>query len=241
MTISGNFLTCETNQGLMDIYVASPATKEKVPVVIVLMEAFGVNAHIRSVCDRLAQEGFLAAAPDLYHREGRKIEIDYADRKEITPLLGKLTNQGIIQDVRTTINFLEDLPAANTQSVSSLGFCVGGFASVLAATKLKLEKMISFYGGGMVHARDGIGLTPIVNDMMAIKSKCLFFFGGQDATISHDDIGTIEKKLTSSKVKFEVVIFEKSDHGFFCDERKSYDGESAKVAWNKTISFLKSP
>lgn len=241
MTISGNFLTCETNQGLMDIYVASPVTKEKVPVVIVLMEAFGVNAHIRSLCDRLAQEGFLAAAPDLYHREGRKIEIDYADRKEIMPLLGKLTNQGIIQDVRTTINFLEDLPAANTQSVSSLGFCVGGFASVLAATKLKLEKMISFYGGGMVNARDGIGLTPILKDMAAIKSKCLFFFGGQDASISHDDIDTIEKKLTSSKVKFEVVIFEKSDHGFFCDERKSYDSESAKVAWNKTISLLKSP
>ena len=240
MTISGNFLTCETHQGLMDIYVSSPVTKEKVPVVIVLMEAFGVNARIKSVCDRLAEEGFLAAAPDLYHREGRKIEIDYADRKEIMPLLGKLTNQGIIQDVRTTINFLEDLPAANTQLVSSVGFCVGGFASVLSATKLKLEKMISFYGGGMVRARDGIALSPIVKEMAAIKSKCLFFFGGLDASISHEDIGEIEKKLTASKVKFEVVIFEKSDHGFFCDERKSYDADAAKVAWNKTISFLRS-
>lgn len=240
MTISGNFLTCETHQGLMDIYVASPVTKEKVPVVIVLMEAFGVNGHIRSICDRLAEEGFLAAAPDLYHREGRKIEIDYVDRKDMMPLLGKLTNQGIIQDVRTTINFLEDLPAANTQLVSSIGFCVGGFASVLSASRLKLEKMISFYGGGMIHPRDGIALTPILNDMAAIKSRCLFFFGGQDASISHEDIGTIEKKLTASKVKFEVVIFEKSDHGFFCDERKSYDPESAKVAWSKSINFLRS-
>lgn len=240
MTMSGNFLTCETQNGLMDIYVASPVSKEKVPVVIVLMEAFGVNSHIRSVCDRLAAEGYLAAAPDLYHREGRRIEVDYADRKLITPLLGKLTNQTIIQDVRNTINFLEDLPAANTQVVNTIGFCVGGFASVLSASKLKIEKMISFYGGGMVHSREGMGLAPILTDMAAIKSKCLFFFGGQDASISHEDIGTVEKKLTSSKVKFEVVIFEKSDHGFFCDERKSYDPESAKVAWNKTLNFLKS-
>lgn len=239
MTISGNFLTCETHQGLMDIYVASPVAKEKVPVVIVLMEAFGVNGHIRSICDRLAEEGFLAAAPDLYHREGRKIEIDYADRTKIMPLLGKLSNQGIIQDVRTTINFLEDLPFANTQLVSTIGFCVGGFSSVLSATRLKLDKMISFYGGGMVNARDGIGLTPILNDLASIKSKCLFFFGALDGSISHEDIATIEKKLTASKVKFEVVIFEKSDHGFFCDERKSYDNESATVAWNMTVSFLR--
>lgn len=240
MTMSGNFLTCETQNGLMDIYVASPVSKEKVPVVIVLMEAFGVNSHIRSVCDRLAAEGYLAAAPDLYHREGRRIEVDYADRKLIMPLLGKLTNQTIIQDVRNTINFLEDLPGANTQVVNTIGFCVGGFASVLSASKLKIEKMISFYGGGMVHSREGMALAPILTDMAAIKSKCLFFFGGQDASISHEDIGTVEKKLTSSKVKFEVVIFEKSDHGFFCDERKSYDPESAKVAWNKSLSFLRS-
>lgn len=240
MTVSGNFLTCETQQGLMDIYVSSPVSKEKVPVVIVLMEAFGVNAHIRSVCDRLAAEGFLAAAPDLFHREGRKIEVDYANRKDFMPLLGKLTNQGIIQDVRNTINFLEDLPAVNTQVVHTIGFCVGGFASVLCATKLKVDKMISFYGGGMVHPRDGIGLTPIVPEMASIKSKCLFFFGGQDASISHEDIIVIEKKLTSSKVKFEVVIFEKSDHGFFCDERKAYDKESSTVAWNKTLNFLRS-
>lgn len=238
MTMSGKFLTCETHNGLMDIYVSTPVTKEKVPVVIVLMEAFGVNAHIRSVCDRLAAAGFLAAAPDLYHRTGRRIEVDYADRKEIMPLLGKLTNQMIIQDVRTTINFLEDLPLANTQTVNTIGFCVGGFASVLSASKLKVDKMISFYGGGMVHPREGMSLVPILPDMAAIKSKCLFFFGGQDASISHEDIGTIEKKLTGSKVKFEVVIFEKSDHGFFCEERKSYDPDSARVAWDKTLNFL---
>lgn len=236
---TGKFLTCEASNSLMDIYVSGPASKERAPVVIVLMEAFGVNHHIQSICDRLAQEGFLAAAPDIYHRFGRRIEVPYGERKDIMPLLGKLTNDGIIKDVRATINFLEDLPTADTKSINTLGFCVGGFASALSATKLSVKKMVSFYGGGMVHPRDGIGLTPILNDLGSIKSKCLFFFGGQDVSISHDDIGAIEQKLTSSKVPFEVSIFENSDHGFFCDERKTYNKEDAEVAWNKTLKFLK--
>ncbi len=236
---SGKFLTTETSDGLMDIYVSSPEGKGRYPVVLVLMEAFGVNQHIRNVCDRLAAEGFLAAAPDIYHRFGRKIDVPYAERKDIMPLLGKLTNEGIIKDVRSTINFLDDLPTADTKIVNSMGFCVGGFCSALAATKLSIKKMISFYGGGMVHKRDGIGLNPILDDLKLIKSKCLFFYGGIDASISHDDIGAIEQKLTAAKVPFEVSIFEKSDHGFFCDERKTFNEADAKVAWEKSLKFLR--
>jgi carboxymethylenebutenolidase len=239
MNIKGQFLTSETSQGLMDIYVASPVTKERFPVVIVMMEAFGVNQHIRNVCDRLAAEGYLAAAPDIYHRFGKRIEVPYGERKDIMPLLGQLTNDSIIKDIRTTINFIEDLPTADTKTIHTLGFCVGGFCSALAATKLTIKKMVSFYGGGMVHAREGIALTPIVKDLGLIKSKCLFFFGGKDASISHEDIGAIEEKLTASKVPFEVNIFENADHGFFCDERKTYSKDDAEIAWKKTLKFLK--
>lgn len=239
MTSTGKFLTCETSNSIMDIYVSCPATKERLPVVIVLMEAFGVNQHIRNVCDRLASEGFLVAAPDIYHRFGRKIEVPYGERKDIMPFLGKLTNEEIVKDIRTTMNFLEDLPNADMKIVNTLGFCVGGFASALASTKLSVKKMVSFYGGGMVHRREGIALNPIINDLGLIKSKCLFFFGGKDVSISHDDIGAIEQKLTASKVPFEVCIFENSDHGFFCDERKSYNQADAEAAWKKTVKFLK--
>lgn len=237
--IEGKFLTAETSEGLMDIYVAAPESKGRVPVVIVIMEAFGVNSHIRSVCERLAAEGFLAAAPDIYHRFGRRIEVPYPERKDIMPLLGKLTNDGIVKDIRNTINFLEDIPIADTKIVHTIGFCVGGFSSVLAATKLNVNKMVSFYGAGMVHPREGIGLAPIIQDMKSIKSKCLFFFGGKDASIPLDDVKAIEEKLTASKVAFEVDLFPNSDHGFFCDERKSYNEQDAANAWEKTLKFLR--
>jgi carboxymethylenebutenolidase len=235
----GKFLTCETQQSLMDVYISRPEGVSNAPVVIVLQEAFGVNNHIRSICDRLAAEGFLAAAPELYHRQGRHLEIAYEDRKGMMPILGKLTNQEIIQDVRNSINFLEDLQIADTKNVSTIGFCVGGFASVLSATKLNIRRMVSFYGGGILHAREGISLTPIIQNMDLIKSKCLFFFGGQDSSIPRDHVQEIEKKLTASKVFFEVDIFENSDHGFFCDERKVFDKEAARAAWAKTLAFLK--
>lgn len=223
----------------MDIYVSAPASGVRSPVVIVLMEAFGVNAHIQDVCNRLADEGFLAAAPDIYHRFGRRIDVPYGERKDIMPLLGKLTNDGIIKDIRNTINFLEDVLAADTRTVHTLGFCVGGFASVLASTKLSIKKMISFYGGGMVRTREGIALTPIIDEMKSIKSKCLFFFGGKDASITDEDIKAIESKLESSKVSFEVDIFPLSDHGFFCDVRKSYNEQDARTAWEKSLKFLR--
>lgn len=239
MNYQGNFLTAETNTGLMDIYIASPDTGDKHPVVIVLQEAFGVNAHIKDICHRLASEGFLAAAPELYHRSGRHLVADYDSRKDFMPLMSTLTNKGILDDVRASINFVENLPKADLSSVSCIGFCVGGFASVLCGTKLKLEKMVSFYGGGIVHHREEFALTPFMEDLKQIKAKSLFFFGGQDASIPDEDVKAIEKKLSETKVPFEVVIFPEATHGFFCNERKSYDQEAARVAWSKTLDFLK--
>ena len=237
MTITKNFLTAETKSGLMDIYVASPALKA--PVVIVLQEAFGVNHHIRSICDRLAENGFLAAAPELFHRQGRKIEVAYAERQSIYPLLHKLTNQGIIQDIRDTINFLDNLPLADIREVATLGFCMGGFASALAATELNIKKAVSFYGSGIVRPREGFELKPFAPKLSQVKAKTMFFFGGKDASIPEEDVTVIRAELKKSKSSHSVMVFENSDHGFFCDERKSYDAEAAETAWGKTLEFLK--
>lgn len=238
--ITGQFLTTETPEGLMDIYVASPETSNKLPVVIVLQEAFGVNHHIQSVCQRFAKEGYLAVAPELFHRKGRRIEIEYTNRQEIMPLLGSLKNDEIIHDVVDTIEFLKTLPTANPSDVSTVGFCVGGFASALCATKIPLRKMIAFYGGGMIHERPGIGLHPILNDLKKLKVPALFFFGGQDASIPPHDVKMLETTLKEAHAPFELEVFPNSDHGFFCDERKVFNQVDASVAWKKTLHFLKS-
>ena len=236
---SENFLTIETQSGLMDVYIASPEAEDKVPVILVFQEAFGVNSHIRNICDRLAKAGFLAVAPELFHRAGRRIEIPYTERQKFMPLLGQLTNEEIVQDARDTVKFLKDITNADLNNISTIGFCVGGFASALCAARMEVKKMVSFYGAGMVKKREGIGLEPILDEMNKIQAPCLFFYGGKDVSIPYSEINLIEKKLTASEIPFEVDIFEHSDHGFFCDQRKSYNQEDASIAWKKTLKFLK--
>lgn len=236
---SENFLTVETKEGLMDVFVASPEGTSLAPVVLVFQEAFGVNAHIRAICERLAKEGFLAVAPELFHRSGRRVEVPYSERKSFMPLLAQMRNQHIIQDAQDTLNFLKNLPNADLSQVYTLGFCIGGFASALCAAYLDIKKMVSFYGAGMVNSREGIGLQPILSEMGNIKGKAMFFYGGKDASIPHTDINLIEKKLTDANVPFEVTIFENSDHGFFCDERKPFNQQDASIAWKKTLTLFK--
>ncbi len=237
--MKGKFLTCETREGVMKIYVAAPLGQTRSPVVVVLQEAFGVNAHVRGICDRLASEGFMAAAPELFHRLGPRQEIPYEDRSRMLTSLATLTNADVISDIRSCINFLDDLPNADTSKVSAVGFCVGGFAAVLAGTKLKLQKIVSFYGAGLVRPRDGLLLTPPLGDLGTIRSRCLFFFGGLDASIPSSDVSEIEQKLKASKVPSEVQVFADADHGFFCDERPSFHPERAALAWGKALGFLR--
>lgn len=239
VVLKGKFVTCESKQGAMNIYLSRPHEKSNGPVVIVLQEAFGVNHHIQSICDRLAEVGFIVAAPELFHRLGKHIEISYTDRDQIMNFLSKLTNQNIIADVREAINFLDRELGINTRNLYSLGFCVGGFASVLSATKLNIQKMVSFYGAGLVHSREGIGTEPILGDLKNIKSQCLFFYGEKDMSIPKEEREQIQKTLKENKVKFKMEVFPDSGHGYFCDERGSFNAEDANKSWAALIQFLK--
>ncbi|HXH31400.1 MAG TPA: dienelactone hydrolase family protein [Bacteriovoracaceae bacterium] len=239
MEVMGNYLTAETPDGLLDIYTASASTQEKLPVVLVLQEAFGVNAHIKNICHRFAGAGYLAMAPELFHRSGRHLQVEYGDRKNFMPLMGNLCNEEIIQDLKHTLHLLAQLPGADPRRVSTVGFCMGGFASVLAAQNFNLQGMVSFYGAGLVQARDGIGLKPIAHELGKVKCRSLFFFGGKDASIPPHEVRALKEKLKTEKVPFDEITFENSDHGFFCDERKTYDQDAAAEAWKITLEFLK--
>jgi carboxymethylenebutenolidase len=235
-----NYLTVEVKSGLMDLYVTAPASVEgKLPVVIVFQEAFGVNNHIKNICQRLSTQGFMAVAPELYHRQGRHVIIDYADRKAFLPLMGTLSNESLLEDVKDTLDFLGDLPVADISRIFTLGFCMGGFASLLSATQFPLCGCVSFYGAGVVHARDGIGLTPFLNNFKNISCPVLLFFGEEDASISRQEREEIEKCLKRWSKDYQIKVFEQSDHGFFCDERKSFNQRAAFEAWKLTLGWMK--
>jgi carboxymethylenebutenolidase len=231
-------VTLETPDGAMDAFLAAPETKTRGPAVVVVMEAFGVNAHVKEVCRRFAREGFTAIAPDLFHRSGRGLTFDYGDFTKIRPLFGRLTNDGIATDLAAALAHVRGLPSVERRRVGVVGFCVGGFSTVLMACRTDVSSAVAFYGGGIVNERPGLALRPVLPEAAKISAPILLFFGGKDAHIPASDVLAIRERLAALGKKHEVHVYERADHGFFCDERASYEPEAAADAWRRTLDWF---
>lgn len=238
MNIMENYLTVGTPSGSMPVFTAAPDGK-KCPVIIVIQEVFGVNNHIKEICRRFAKEGFIAMAPEIFHRKGHHIIAEYDAREAIMPLLGLLSNENLISDIRDVINFIPELPNADTSKVFTIGFCVGGFASLLASTEFPLSGAISFYGAGLVRPRENLKLTPFVEKLADSECPLLLFFGEKDASIPEADRFEIRRVLDGNHVPHEMIVFGEADHGFFCDERRTYHRESSEIAWKKSLEWIR--
>jgi carboxymethylenebutenolidase len=222
----------------MDCWLAAAPDAGAAPVVLVLQEAFGVNGHIKDVCRRLAEEGFVALAPELYHRQGQHLRFDYSDKAGFLGQLGALSNESIATDLRACLDFLPDLPTADPARVFCLGFCLGGFSALLASVRLPLSGAVSFYGAGVVRERDGIGYSPFLEELGEATCPLLLFFGERDVSIPEADRRALARCLEQGSVAHEILVFEGANHGFFCDERKVYHPAAAREAWAKTLDWL---
>lgn len=231
-------VTLDTGGGEMNAYIAYPQAKGKSPALIVLQEAFGVNHHIKNVCQRLAKEGYVAIAPELYHRAGTGIDIKYDEIAKARPIMAETTNDMLAADIFVTLKYLKSLDSVQPTHIATIGFCMGGFASLLAACRLPLAAAISFYGAGVTRKREGIGFSPLLSELKNISCPVLLVFGEKDHTITPDDIEVIEEELQNSQKKFAVQIYPKAEHGFMCDERSAYNAEAAHKAWKSSLDWL---
>jgi carboxymethylenebutenolidase len=227
-----------TPDGPMEGFLALPDTAEKAPAVVVAQEAFGVNAHIEDVCRRFASAGYGALAPELYHRSGRGLVIEYDDFAKVRPLLAKLTNDELATDTRAALGYLRAHPSVDSGRVGIVGFCLGGFAAFLAACRTNVAAAVCFYGGGIAQTRPGIGLSPLLDETPHIHAPILCFFGAEDQSISAEDVDAVRSRLETLETPHEVVVYEGVGHAFFCDQRSSYHAASATDAWQKTMDFF---
>src|SRR6266568_4218902 len=131
----------------MRVYVARPSSG-KGPAILVFQEAYGVNAHIQDVTQRFAKLGYLAAAPELFHRTAPGFDGNYSDFSSAQPHMKAMTNEGLEADIRATFELLQSDIACNGR-FASVGFCMGGRVSYLANSILPLGAAVSFYGGGI--------------------------------------------------------------------------------------------
>jgi carboxymethylenebutenolidase len=219
-------------------YYVSPTGTGKFPAVIVLMEAFGLNQWCRSICDRLAQSGFVAIAPDFY----RGTTYAYTDGPGAIAKLKSLKDDAIMSDVGNSIEFLAGKPEVNVNGIGVIGFCMGGrYAFLTNATyPTKIKAAISFYGGG-IDAVPGnpIGQKSLLSQVDAIQAPIMLMYGADDQMIAADEHGRVATALSKAKKRYILNLFPKAGHGFMSDRRENYAPEAAAEAWIMTTGFFK--
>jgi len=201
-------------------YRADPTGSAKAAVVVI-QEIFGVNHHIRAVCDRLAREGYVAVAPSIFDRTERNFQSGYSpDEIAVARKFIASPDWGaMLRDTQAAIDSVKTIGP-----VGIIGFCLGGSVAYAAATKLSgLSAAVGYYGGAVVRFADDKPLVPTQ-----------LHFGEQDAGIPLTDVETIRAK----RPEVEIHIYPGAQHGFHCDERASYDKASADIAWPRSMGFF---
>ncbi len=224
----------------MGAYLARPETPGRAPAVIVFMEIFGVNDHIRDVTRRIAAEGYVALAPDFFHRTAPGVQLGYDEQGMNTGIgnLMKLEADQMIADAKDAMSYLRSRPDVEGQKLGAMGFCIGGHMTYLVACETDIVAAASYYGGGIAAPQGPGGAPSTISRTPKIRGRIQCYFGGKDAMIPLDQVAAVRDALAKAGVDHSVEVYPDADHGFHCDQRASYHAPSAKDAWSKTVALF---
>jgi carboxymethylenebutenolidase len=219
----GKTLKLKASDGFeFSAYRADPAGKPKGGMIII-QEIFGVNEHIRDVCDRYAKLGYLCVAPAMQDRAQPGFECGYTppEIEKARGIRGQVKNEDSLKDLKATFDYLKK---ESGSKVGVMGYCWGGSLTWLAATEIDgLAVGISYYGGEVPAHADR-------------KAKCpvMFHFGEKDASIPLDKVEMVKQKQPDHP----LYVYEGAGHGFTCDARGSYHPASSDLAHTRTMEYI---
>lgn len=235
--ITSEYVQMGVNDGSsMRAWVARPKEKGANPGLLVFQEAFGVNAHIRDIAVRFAREGFVALAPELFHRtappswEGR-----YDDFPSTAPHMKALNDSSMAADQRAAFDWLRGY-IGDGLPILAIGYCMGGRAAFLASLTLQLAGAVCYYGGGIAPNAANPGL---LGRAAGVRCPLLLFWGGRDKHIPPEHVRAVNDALRAAGKNFVNVEISNADHAFFCDARAAYNPAAALLAWPLTLAFLR--
>ncbi len=229
----GTYVTLDVADGTqMRAFVGRGEGAGRLPGILVFQEAFGVDVHIRDVAGRFAAAGFVAIAPELFHRtappgfEGR-----YDDFPAAMTHIQALTVEGMTADIRAAYAFLAGDSAVDEGRIAAVGYCMGGRAAYLANAAVPLAASISYYGGGIAEG--------LLDRAPHLSGPQLFFWGGRDKRITPDHHRAITDALRAAGKTFVNVEFSDAEHGFFNDRRAPHHPAAARESWALVLAFLR--
>ena len=225
--MAGTMTEVASNGGTVPAYVSLPPARSG-PGVVVIQEWWGLVPHIRGVADRLAAQGFVAIAPDLYHGK------ETSEPDEAGKLAMALEMDRAARDMAGAVDALLAMPETTSQGVGVIGFCMGGgLALYLAARKPEVRAVVSYYG----FPRPGVDLN-----LSAIKGAVLGHYAQHDDFASPDLARQMEDELRRGGVDVTFYFYPGTTHAFFNDDRPEvHDAEAAAESWQRTLDFLREP
>lgn len=238
--IQSNWVHIDVDGQPMQTYVSQPQDEGAWPAVLVLMEIFGVNSHIQNVAERVAAAGYVAIAPNYYHRTTENLNLGYTDRDVVIGRKHKeqTTLEGVLADLKAVIDYAGKHPAVRSNhKMGCIGFCYGGHVAYIAAGLPQVAATASFYGGGIATTSPGNG-KPTIERTNLIHGEILCLFGMEDSLIPQRDVNAIEEALHNAHIRAEVIRYANTGHGFFCDQRGSYDPSAAEDAWSRVLDLF---
>ena len=204
-------------------YLATPAGA-KGPGIVVIQEWWGLVPQIKGVCDRLANEGFVALAPDLYHGETTR------SPDEAGKLMMALRIDEAEKDLRGAVQHLSKHDTVQPKKIATIGFCMGGALSLFAASKNpEVNACVVFYGG---HPN-------VKPDLPHLRAPVLGLYAEKDTFVSPQVVEQLDAELKRLGKPHEFHTYPGVDHAFFNETGKNYDAGAATDAWRRAVEFLK--
>ncbi|HEY4466602.1 MAG TPA: dienelactone hydrolase family protein [Klebsiella sp.] len=206
------------------------------PVVIVVQEIFGVHEHIRDICRRLAKEGYLAVAPELYFRQGDPN--DYSDTSSLFQgLVKKVPDSQVLADLDHVASWASR-HGGDAHRLLMTGFCWGGRITWLyAAHNPQLKAAVAWYGK-LVGEKTLNSPKHPVDIAVDLNAPVLGLYGAKDSSIPQDTVETMRQALRAANATAEIVVYPHADHAFNADYRASYHEESAKDGWLRMLAWF---
>ncbi len=222
---------------LKGYYVKPKEGKAPFPAVVVIMEAFGLNAQIKAVCDLYAKYGYAAIAPDIYYGD------TYAYDKigDAVTKLKTLKDETVVKEFGQTLDYLGKQFNVRNGAIGTIGFCMGGrYAYLMAAAHAdRIKASVAFYGGGIASNPDPLGRASLLDRAPEIKGPIMLIYSAEDEYINAEEHARITQALSAAKKRYNLCVIPNTQHGFMNDQRSTYNAAAAMEAWDMAFGFFK--
>jgi carboxymethylenebutenolidase len=232
MTVS-NWQQVECDGSTMRLHVSAPEGTGRFPGLVVAQHQGGVDEFIQSITHRLAAAGYVAAAPDLYHRDGPECRDDAKSRSM------RLRDRNVIADMNAAVSFVQQQSLVAPGQVGIIGFCMGGrVVYLMAAANRNLKAAVAYYGGNIFRPW-GRDIPSPFERTAEISCPLLAHFGAEDRNPSPEDMQKLDAELSRLNKAHEFYSYENAGHAFMDHTKESYRRHAEEASWPRTLEFLK--